>query len=198
MQIAILTEGPGFTDECVLGLKVCSDKTPCPMHVRWWPIKQEIVKLLQSQTLDMLAAMVVSGKYQLTDLPEAALDGMGKQSSKAIPIPGTSRDVPTACRDCGAYKLCMSLWLKTGDSSLLERVVKRKQVFKRGEVLYATGQSTQHMYVIRGGSVKTSVSTEDGQVQVIGFHIAGELLGLNAIENRQQNYEARAMGLTSV
>ena len=92
----------------------------------------------------------------------------------------------------------MSLWLKTGDSSLLERVVKRKQVFKRGEVLYATGQSAQHMYVIRGGSVKTSVSTEDGQVQVIGFHIAGELLGLNAIENRQQNYEARAMGLTSV
>ncbi|SFH32951.1 transcriptional regulator, Crp/Fnr family [Nitrosospira sp. Nsp14] len=123
---------------------------------------------------------------------------MGKQSSKAIPIPGTSRDVPTACRDCGAYKLCMSLWLKTGDSSLLERVVKRKQVFKRGEVLYAMGQSAQHMYVIRGGSVKTSVSTEDGQVQVIGFHIAGELLGLNAIENRQQNYEARAMGLTSV
>jgi hypothetical protein len=44
------------------------------MHVRWWPIKQEIVKLLQSQTLDMLAAMVVSGKYQLTDLPEAALE----------------------------------------------------------------------------------------------------------------------------
>jgi Rrf2 family protein len=74
MQIAMLTEGPGFTDECVLGLKVCSDKTPCPMHVRWWPIKQEIVKLLQSQTLDMLAAMVVSGKYQLTDLPEAALE----------------------------------------------------------------------------------------------------------------------------
>lgn len=37
-------------------------------------------------------------------------------------------DVPLDCRDCGAYKLCMSLWLKTGDPSLLERVVKKARV----------------------------------------------------------------------
>jgi len=73
MQIVRLTEGPGFTEDCVLGLRVCSEKTACPMHGRWWPIKQEIVKLLQSQTLEMLAAMVASGKYQLTDFPEAVL-----------------------------------------------------------------------------------------------------------------------------
>ncbi|SEO69398.1 hypothetical protein [Nitrosovibrio sp. Nv6] len=36
-------------------------------------------------------------------------------------------------------------WLKTGDSSLLERVVKKKQVFKRGEVLYRMGQPVEHM-----------------------------------------------------
>jgi Rrf2 family protein len=74
MQIAILIEGPGFTDNCVLGLKVCSEKTACPMHARWFPIRQEIVRLLQGQTLDMLAATVVSGKYQLTDFPDVVLD----------------------------------------------------------------------------------------------------------------------------
>lgn len=73
MQIVRITEGSGFTEDCVLGLKVCSEKTACPMHARWWPIKQEIVKLLQSQTLEMLAARVVSGKYQLTDFPGAVL-----------------------------------------------------------------------------------------------------------------------------
>lgn len=76
MQIALLTEGPGFTDNCVLGLKVCSEKTACPMHAQWFPIKQEIVRLLQGQTLDMLAATVVSGKYQLKDFPDAVLDGL--------------------------------------------------------------------------------------------------------------------------
>jgi len=34
---------------------------------------------------------------------------------------------PTDSGNCGAYSLCMSLWLKTGDSSLLERVVKRSR-----------------------------------------------------------------------
>ncbi len=73
MQIVRFTEGSGFTDDCVLELKVCSEKTACPMHAKWWPIKQEIVKLLQSQTLEMLAASVASGKYQLTDFPKAVL-----------------------------------------------------------------------------------------------------------------------------
>jgi Rrf2 family protein len=73
MQIVIITEGPGFTKDCVLGLKICNDKAPCPMHRQWYPIKQEIVKLLESQTLDILSAAVMSGKYQLADLPAALM-----------------------------------------------------------------------------------------------------------------------------
>lgn len=76
MQIVRITEGPRFTEDCVLGLRICSDSTACPMHAKWWPIKQEIVKLLQNQTLDMLAATVVSGKYQLTDLPDVFLSDL--------------------------------------------------------------------------------------------------------------------------
>lgn len=76
MQIVKLTEGPGFTEDCVLGLKVCSEKTACPMHEKWWPIKQEIVRLLQNQTLEMLAAGVTSGEYQLTDIPGIVLGAL--------------------------------------------------------------------------------------------------------------------------
>ncbi|HUW37378.1 MAG TPA: Rrf2 family transcriptional regulator [Rhodocyclaceae bacterium] len=73
MQILTLIEGPGLTGNCVLGLKVCSDETPCPMHVKWTPIKASIVELLQKQTLEVLALAVKSGKYRLTDLPGAIL-----------------------------------------------------------------------------------------------------------------------------
>lgn len=73
MQILALTEGPRFTEDCLLGLKVCSDETACPMHTKWKPIKQKVVALLREQTLEKLAAAVISGKYRLTDLPNAAL-----------------------------------------------------------------------------------------------------------------------------
>ncbi|MBZ0105764.1 MAG: Rrf2 family transcriptional regulator [Sulfuricella denitrificans] len=74
MQVLALTEGKGFTDDCVLGLKVCSDETACPMHSRWKPIKEKVVHMLHEQTLEKLAVAVQSGKYRITDLPHAAFD----------------------------------------------------------------------------------------------------------------------------
>ncbi len=73
MQILMMTEGPSFTQDCVLGLKVCSDATACPMHAKWLPIKQKIVAILNDQTLEKLARAVQSGKYRLTDLPSTLL-----------------------------------------------------------------------------------------------------------------------------
>ncbi len=73
MQILALIEGPGLTENCVLGLKVCSDETACPMHAQWMPIKASIVDLLQKQTLEKLALAVKGGEYRLTDLPDALL-----------------------------------------------------------------------------------------------------------------------------
>ena len=73
MQILTMTEGIGFTQDCLLGLKVCSDATACPMHTKWKPIKEKVLHLLQEQTLEKLAKSVQSGKYRLSDLPQAAL-----------------------------------------------------------------------------------------------------------------------------
>ena len=69
MQILLLTEGPMFTQSCLLGLKECSDETACPLHSRWIPVKKKIMDLLEDTTLDKLAKAVESGKYRLADIP---------------------------------------------------------------------------------------------------------------------------------
>lgn len=74
MDILLLTEGPAFTQSCLLGLKKCSDDTACPVHFRWAPVKEKIISLLKETTLDKLAKAVQSGKYRLADLPGAAFD----------------------------------------------------------------------------------------------------------------------------
>lgn len=73
MRILLITEGPDFTKDCVLGLKVCSDETACPMHTKWKPIKEEIIELLNHQTLSMLSEAVLSGKYRISDIPYALM-----------------------------------------------------------------------------------------------------------------------------
>jgi CRP/FNR family transcriptional regulator len=81
---------------------------------------------------------------------------------------------------------------------LLESIVKRKEVYKRGQVLFRPGERFDYLYAIRSGSVKTYVSTEDGRVQITGFHLAGELLGLSALDSLQYSSEARALETISV
>jgi len=58
----------------LLGLKVCSDETACPLHVRWVPVKKKIIDLLQDATLEKLAKAVESGKYRLADIPLQLFD----------------------------------------------------------------------------------------------------------------------------
>ncbi|MDR2220811.1 MAG: Rrf2 family transcriptional regulator [Methylobacillus sp.] len=81
MRILLITEGPEFTKDCLLGLKECSDATACPMHNRWKPIKQEVITMLTEQTLAMLSEAVLTGKYRLTDIPHNLMP-----DSTSIPI----------------------------------------------------------------------------------------------------------------
>ncbi|SMB27631.1 conserved protein of unknown function [Sterolibacterium denitrificans] len=82
MKILTLVEGPGLTENCVMGLKICSETTACPMHEKWSPIKARIVELLEKQTLEKLAAAVKSGKYRLSELPLVALPAMPASANK--------------------------------------------------------------------------------------------------------------------
>lgn len=104
---------------------------------------------------------------------------------------------PIACKDCGIFQLCLTVGGEA-DLSLLDTLVKNRRTYKRGELLFRAGEPYRAAFAIRSGSVKTSVVTDDGRVQVTGFHISGEVLGLNAIINDSYNSEARALETTSV
>lgn len=104
---------------------------------------------------------------------------------------------PIACTSCGIHELCYSVGGDT-DLSVLNTIVKSRKTFKRGESLYRNGNPFRAIYAIRSGSVKTSVLTDDGRVQVTGFHFAGKVLGLDAIVTSQYNCEATALEATAV
>jgi len=118
-------------------------------------------------------------------------------SPRSNPAAAPSCD-PVACRYCGIYTLCLPLGLKRADQSLLDRVVRRKAVFKRGQLFFRPGKRFDYIYAIRSGSVKSYICTGDGRTQITGFHIAGELLGLSALASRQYTCEAKALETTTV
>jgi CRP/FNR family transcriptional regulator len=94
-------------------------------------------------------------------------------------------------------KLC-NLFGGDADSNAQNSLVKNRKTVKRGEFLYRTGDQFRAVYAIRSGLVKTSLITNDGRVQVTGFHGSGKVLGLNAILTSCYNCEATAMESTMV
>lgn len=127
---------------------------------------------------------------------------MNEGSTRAVRQAAAEAPQPTcnavACTHCGIYRLCLPLGLQSADLTLLESVVRRKAVFKRGQLFFRPGKRFDYIYAIRSGSVKSYVCTGDGRTQITGFHIAGELLGLSAFAGRQYTCEAKALETTSV
>lgn len=75
----------------------------------------------------------------------------------------------------------------------IDDVVKTRRRIKQGDLLFGDGDTFTSLYAIRTGVFKTSVSTEDGREQVIGFQMAGEIVGLDGIVNDAHSCNAVAL-----
>lgn len=103
-----------------------------------------------------------------------------------------------ACKDCSLFQLCLPVGLGEPDLALLDRVIKRRHVLKRGEYLFRPGDPFVFVYAVRSGSIKTYTPIRDGTEQVTGFHLPGELLGLDAINTETHQCGAVALETSSV
>ncbi|GAB3258243.1 hypothetical protein GCM10027296_29710 [Chitinimonas naiadis] len=68
-----------------------------------------------------------------------------------------------------------------------------RQIVKRGEALYRAGEAFHALYVVHSGFFKTYAINEEGREQVTGFHMGGELLGLDGIDTDQHRQFAVAL-----
>lgn len=103
-----------------------------------------------------------------------------------------------ACKTCGLHDLCIPLGISDEELNLLEQIISRRRPLQRKEHLYRPGDRLHALYAIRSGTVKTYTLTDDGLEQVTGFHLPGELLGLDAISDGAHPCAARALETTSI
>jgi CRP/FNR family transcriptional regulator, anaerobic regulatory protein len=87
----------------------------------------------------------------------------------------------TVCSNCSLQELCLPAGLSTDEMKMFELMVDRRRPLKRGDYLYRSGVALQALYAVRSGFLKSCVPHEDGREQVAGFHMMGDLIGLDAI-----------------
>ena len=58
-------DGDGIYTNCVLGLKACSEKNPCPVHFEYKEIKKNLIKMIELNTIGEFNSKLDTGKYFL-------------------------------------------------------------------------------------------------------------------------------------
>lgn len=108
------------------------------------------------------------------------------------------RGLKQACKHCSLHDLCLPLGMSEDDLDLLENIIRQRRPIQRSDHLYRPGDKLTSIFAVRSGSIKTYTLTNDGQEQITGFHLPGELLGLDAISEGMHPCAAKALETTSV
>lgn len=69
---------------------------------------------------------------------------------------------------------------------------------QREQFLYRAGDAFRSIYVVRSGSIKTYTTTKSGEQQITGFHLPGELVGLDGVSTDFYSCNAQSLEMTSI
>ena len=60
-------DGNSIYSDCVLGLKTCNEKKPCPVHDQYRDIKKNLIKMIEENTIGDFNTKLDSGKFFLVN-----------------------------------------------------------------------------------------------------------------------------------
>lgn len=118
---------------------------------------------------------------------------LSRYATSAIRFPniGTS-NATSACANC-QHKARSNGEDGDGQCGSLEQAVTSRRRVKRGAVLFNGGDKFGSLFYVRSGFFKTCLSAKDGREQVTGFHVVGDILGLDGIASGHLTTDAVAL-----
>jgi len=108
------------------------------------------------------------------------------------------RDLKIHCATCSMRELCLPSGLSPAEMGQVDAMIGKRTKLKKGDALYRAGEPFASLFAIRLGSLKTTVLAEDGREQVSGYHMPGDLVGLDGISTDRHGCQAVALEDTEV
>lgn len=100
------------------------------------------------------------------------------------------------CSTCAFSDACLSQGYGKPELEELHVLVEHVGPFHEGDVIFREGEDFRSIAAVRAGTVKTFVTDSNGDEQVLGFFLPGEVIGLNAIHRNK--FPCHAVALDTV
>ena len=112
------------------------------------------------------------------------------------PVPADDGSHLKFCSTCAFSQACLSEGYDKSALMDLHVLVEHIGPFHEGDVIFREGDDFKAIAAVRAGTVKTTVIDSNGDAQVLGFFLPGEVVGLNAIH--QNKYPCNVVALDTV
>ena len=128
---------------------------------------------------------------------------MNKPDANQVAFPRTNAKVLADdgdplrfCSTCAFSQACLDQGMDKRALMDLHVLVEHVGPFHAGEHVFREGDPFDAIAAVRAGTVKTYVVDRDGREHVLGFHLPGEVIGLDAIDG--EHYPCNAVALDTV
>ena len=105
-------------------------------------------------------------------------------------------DAFTFCSTCAFSRACLSQGMDKSSLRDLHMLVEHVGPLHAGDYVFRAGDPFEAIAAVRAGTVKTCSIDRDGREHVLGFHLPGEVIGLDAIDG--DRYPCDAVALDTV
>jgi len=107
-------------------------------------------------------------------------------------------DIKISCSNCSLSQLCLPHGMSGDDMDALDQIVKRQHPYQPGQHIFRAGDRSNSLFAVRSGALKTYCTTEDGDEQVLGFTLPGELVGLDGMSDGSYGSSSVVLDTASV
>jgi CRP/FNR family transcriptional regulator len=109
-------------------------------------------------------------------------------------------DMHIGCKYCHLLPFCRPHGTSPSRQKmrLLNQITIHTHKYERGDHLFLANDKFRVVFVVRSGSVKTYGYLPDGGEQLTGLHLAGKMLGLDAIGTGLHSQSAMALETCSI
>ncbi len=103
-----------------------------------------------------------------------------------------------SCVNCGLYNLRALLDSGRGKNDLPDNLVTRDRRVAKGEYICLQGKPFQNVFVVKSGSFKSLIKVDPKYKRVVGFHLPGELIGLESVAGKRCLHTVQALEKSSI
>jgi CRP/FNR family transcriptional regulator len=111
----------------------------------------------------------------------------------ATPLPISFRELKAHCLNCSVRELCLPVGVDADSMRQIDSLVSERVRLQKGTAVYHAGDPFSALYAIRVGSCKSTILGEKGYEQVAGYHMIGDIIGLDGVATGSHASDAVAL-----